>query len=438
MQEASVNNDVVKAQNKAASRQSLAWCLETSVSEAAFLFEELVTQLQDPATGFSDLCMQFERIESHLDALRVADESAWPVIGEQLESPTPGLVFVATVLSLEQRNSRRLKGLIALAEADPGMRTAIFHAFAWVPLSFTQPVLPNLLGAASSFYRQIGLQMCRQHAVHADTELERAVTCPDMSLQIMALDAIGENGMLDLLPYCIQRISADNAALCFAACRASLLLGERDRALPGMMQFALKPCPQQKTALALLAASLPLAQAQTFLSSVARQSPDRRLLIQLAGELGDPANIPALLRLMQDDALSRIAAHAFSVITGLDLVAQNMEIAAPKAVSTGPNDNPDDDHVKPDPDEALPWPDQEKVAIWWSQNSGRFTAGQRYLAGQLVSRHQCLAILGQGDQAQRRTAALQLKMMDPGASLFQVEAPSWRQQARLSRLLGLG
>lgn len=418
-----------------ADQRSLHWCVEASIEEAGVLYETLQEQLCGDTATFSDISTLCDRLDAHLDVLRIAGAQAWSLLDVQLASPSPGLMFVATVLSLEQRQSRRLKALIALAEADAMLSAALLYACGWVPATVTAPLVTPMLGASVPFYQRIGLYLCRQHQVPADTALERAITTPDRTVQLLALDVIGETGALDLLPYCQQRLTAEDCAVRFAACRASLMLGERTRSLPLLMQWATKPSPQQKAALALLTVFLPVTQAQSFLATVGRNTPDRRLLVQLAGKLGDPANIPALLRLMPDPLLGRIAGHAFSIITGADLVAFNLERSAPADVTVGPNDDPGDDNVDSDMDDALPWPDVAKVSHWWAQHCGRFVAGQRYLAGNAITVEQCLQVLQQGDQLQRHAAALHLKALNPASPLFTVDAPAWRQKARLASMI---
>lgn len=418
-----------------ADQRSLHWCVEASIEEAGILYETLQEQLGGDTATFSDISTLCDRLDAHLDVLRITGAQAWSLLDVQLASPSPGLMFVATVLSLEQRQSRRLKALIALAEADAMLGAAVLYAFGWVPATVTAPLVAPMLGASVPFYQRIGLYLCCQHQVPADTALERAITSPDHTVQLLALDVIGETGALDLLPYCLQRLTAEDSAVRFAACRASLMLGERTRPLPLLMQWATTPSPQQKAALALLTVFLPVTQAQSFLATVGRNTPDRRLLVQLAGKLGDPANIPALLRLMPDPLLGRIAGHAFSMITGADLVALNLERPAPADVTVGPNDDPVDDNVAADMDDALPWPDPNKVSHWWAQHSGRFVAGQRYLAGNAITVEQCLQVLQQGDQLQRRAAALHLKALNPASPLFAVDAPAWRQKARLASMI---
>ena len=409
-----------------------------SYLELSSLSDQRRVALKQPAFTQAELNNIDWRMDSVLDGLRVSGNAGYERLVAALASPAPELVFVATVLTLENRNTQRLKQLLVLAEAEPALQTAMLDAFAWVPASFTQQLVPHLLATSSRFCRLVGLHLYRQHQVRADTVMEWAITQPDAELQRIALDAVGEIGLLDLLPRCLRWVNSPDVKTSFAAARACALLGERQHSIARLVQIAQVESSCQRDALSLLAALLPVNGAQQFFASLAKRIADQRLLVHVAGELGDPANIPALLRLMQNPVLSRLAGHAFCTITGLDLVDQNMDCPGPETLQSGPNDDAEDSQVESDPDEALPWPDQAKLVQWWAHNSGRFKPGVRYLAGAEITRQHCLQMLQQGCQSQRCSAALHLKVFDPVSPLFLLDEPVWRQQKRLAQMLAQG
>lgn len=168
--------------------------------ELAFLAEQRRVALSQPAFTLAEQSALDWRIDSVLDGLRISGRDGYDRLMQALATPTAELVFVATVLTLENRNTARLKLLLALAEAEPAWQTPVLDAFAWVPASFTQPLAPHLLATASSFCRRAALHLYRTHQVHADTVLEWAMTQPDPSQQQLALHAAGETGVMDLLP----------------------------------------------------------------------------------------------------------------------------------------------------------------------------------------------------------------------------------------------
>ncbi len=412
--------------------QALQHTHDESAAALSFIFDQLSSKNQSPHTHYSEIINLHNQLDAQLDIFRADNHSPSLPLDP---SESPGTIFLCTILALEIKNTLKLKQLLACAEADEELQHGLLNAFSWVPYAFTQPLPPHLLASQSAFYRLVGLHIYRKHQIRADTSFEWALTQASSNIQEIALNATGEIGLIELLPHCQRLLNSNSQSVRFAAARACLLLGDGQNAFPQLAQYALKSNSLQAEALSLLAVSLPLNQASQFLSKLAKQTSDKRLLIQMAGELGDPANIPALLRLMQDPTLSRIASFAFCFITGLDLVAENMEADQPDGFEPGPTDNPEDEEVESDPDEDLPWPDQEKLANWWQQYGHLFKPGTRYLAGKEISKQHCLWVLQNGLQAQRKSAALHLKALDPASPLFLLDTPSWRQQTRLNQLI---
>jgi uncharacterized protein (TIGR02270 family) len=120
------------------------------------------------------------------------------------------------------------------------------------------------------------------------------------------------------------------------------------------------------------------------------------------------------------------------MITGLDLVDENMEGEWPEGFEAGPTEDPEDENVEMDPDEDLPWPQPEKVRSWWDKRRTEFWDGSRYLCGKPIDEAACRDVLRSGLQRQRRAAALELALMHPNAPLFNTSAPGFRQQRFLS------
>ena len=70
--------------------------------------------------------------------------------------------------------------------------------------------------------------------------------------------------------------------------------------------------------------------------------------------------------------------------------------------------------VAADPDEDLPWPEAVSVGRWWRENAGRFAGGSRYLLGRPVGRDAAEAAFRDGRQRQRKAAAYELAVAEPG------------------------
>ena len=420
------------ARSQTIRQPSLPDILAQHAEQAGFLFEQRSAMTTAANIGLKELAWHDEQLDAHLDGLRLAGPDTWNIIQTTLDPGTPGGLFVATVLTLETRDTPRLKQLLAYGEANTAAQPGLLWAFEWAALTFTQPLLAPLLTSRSPFYRRIGLHLLGRHALQGDTEWERALSDPDAALQIQALQAIAESGTTALLPHCLALAQSGQGEICFWAARAAALLGEKDQSVAHLVPWAQTPNRLQSQATTLLANIIPIAEAQPFLTHLARQGLDRRLLVQLAGELGDPASLPALLRLLPDAALGRLAGQAFSMITGVNLVEENLDRPAPETVSTGPTDSAEDNDVASDPDESLPWPDGENINRYWSQRKDKPGPGIRHLQGKPVTPATCYATLRTGFQPQRATAALQLKLLQPAQPMFCIDAPVWRQQRTLS------
>jgi uncharacterized protein (TIGR02270 family) len=136
--------------------------------------------------------------------------------------------------------------------------------------------------------------------------------------------------------------------------------------------------------------------------------------------------------MMDNPDYSRLAAESFASITGLDLAYDDMDTDQPDGFESGPTESPNDEAVDMDPDEELVWPDQQKISDWWSRHQNRFNNGGRYLNGVQITREQCLTVLKNGYQRQRRAAAMELAIFEQQQPLFNTSATAKRQ----SQLLG--
>jgi uncharacterized protein (TIGR02270 family) len=159
--------------------------------------------------------------------------------------------------------------------------------------------------------------------------------------------------------------------------------------------------------------------------------PSRRL-VRACGLLGDTQLVPWLVGLMNDDRLARLAGESFSMITGADLAALDLERKPPQDFIGGPSDDPEEADVGLDDDESLPWPDQDRAQGWWRSVAKKVPVGQRLFLGQVPSIDCAQQALREGFQRQRINAARWCCLLAPGTQLFATAAPAWRQQRRLA------
>jgi uncharacterized protein (TIGR02270 family) len=190
-----------------------------------------------------------------------------------------------------------------------------------------------------------------------------------------------------------------------------------------LWRFAEGGTPRAVRAVELAARVSPINAARDRINRIA----DARLAIIGTTALGDPADLPRLFAALRAPELARLAAHGIATITGLDTRASALVGRAPEGFRAGPTDDPNDEDVAMDPDDPIPWPNPDAVEAACRRH--RLAAGVRHLAGERVSEAVIQRVLREGTQSQRLAAALEQRVLAPGAPLLEVRAPGFRQQA---------
>lgn len=409
------------------------------VEEAAHLRHVRSVLVRAPHVRLLQLGRLDERIAAHLDGIAVAGAYGAGLVQQALERPATGEIFTATVGAIADRDVERLDKLLAITEALPASRAGLLSAFGWVSASDLQGTTRALLQAPQPWRREVGLATCAMHGVDPRAALDTALRDGDAALRARALRVAGICGRRDLADACLAALADGDARWAVEAAWAALLLGHRAEAVHALEAHALDAGLAQGLRLTSLRALLKVLappRAHALLAALAKDPAQVRFLIQGIAIAGDPHHVPWLIAQMADLQLARLAGEAFSFITGLDLAYLDLERKPPENVQFGPTDDPDDDNVAMDEDDSLPWPDPEKISAWWHANGHRFAPGTRYFMGERPSPSHCLGVLKTGFQRQRMAAAEHLCLLQPGTPLFNVAAPTWRQQRVLPTMGG--
>lgn len=408
-------------------------------SEADFLWLLRDRAVSAPHLKLDRLLRLDNRVEAHVDGLRVAGEAGWELAVEELAFEEAGEMFAASVLALESRDWTRIDRVIDLAERVPDAARGLFSALGWVERAHLHGTVKALLDSDAPFRRRLGLIACALHRVDPGARLKAAIDDPEPGLRARALKAAGELGRIDLSQAVHERLTDDHPGCRFSAAWAAVLLGDRGQCLAQLFTIAADlASPWQAPALQLAPRLLTSPAAQAWFRDLSAATAWLRLLITAIGVRGDASYVPWLIERMQTPEFARLAGEAFSMITGADLAYDDLETDRPEGFESGPTENPQDEDVALDPDDDLPWPAPELITRWWQANAARFADPQRYLCGQPVTEAHCRDILRTGFQRQRRAAALELALMRADRPLFECRAPAFRQQAALKVGSGLG
>ncbi len=419
-------------------RRRMSSTLEASLCEehadqAAFLWLLRDRAARSAAYDLDDLAGLDERLEAHLDGLRLAGDAGWEACRALLEQAEGGEVFGAAVVAVHRWDLRGLARVLDVGGGAPDVSRGIASALGWTSLERVRRLLPGLVsGRCPPALQWLGIAACAAHGEDPGAPLGYALLARDERLRARALRAAGQLGRVDLLPDVRASLRADDEACRFWAAWAAALLGESASA-PVLWELANGGGPFAAESASMAMRRMDPAVASTWLRALARSARDPRAPVAAAWALGDPAGVPWLLEVAGDPALSRLAGHAIALITGLDLAAEQLARKAPSGLRAGPTDDPKDEVVAMDPDEDLAFPDVAGVAAWWRRRAAEYRPGTRYLLGRAMTREGLEQALREGNQIARRAAAVELSLRERGRAVFEVRGPGFAQQEALGR-----
>lgn len=403
--------------------------LAQHAEDAAFLWLTRDNAVRAPHYSLKDLIKLDDRIEAHIDGLRVAGDDGWALALEQLKHPEAGEYFAAMVLALESGRREKIAAVLERAQEAGPLRGAV-SALGWVDWEIAKPAVGGLIASPEPRLRRVGIAACAITRNNPGIHLASALAHGDAALRARACRAVGELARKDLLGEMAPLLAGEDETCRFWAAWSATLLGD-PRGFAPLWKF-ITGAASRRTARALsaLLRVLPPAQAQDWLKMLGRDPERRRAAITGVGVYGDPTYTSWLIQQMADEKFTRLAGEAFAMMTGADLAYIDLDRRPPAGVETGPTDDPADADVELDPDNWLPWPDPERVAKWWSAQRGGYAPGTRYLLGKPITPESLAEILRTGRQRQRAAAALELTIR-AGGMLFETRARGQWQQQRL-------
>ncbi|MBD0274208.1 MAG: TIGR02270 family protein [Acetobacteraceae bacterium] len=405
-------------------RPVLEHIVEQHAEEAAFLWTLRDAATDAPHYKRHHLARLDERVEAHVDGLRVAGEAGWRIALEQLERRCEkGELFAAGVLALESGDMRRIEPLVARAQAEPEARRGFVGAIAWCRPALLAPAVRAWNASAEGFERYLALCACSMHRAETGSRLGALAEDRDALVRARALRLAGELGRVPHLGACLEHLN-DAGDAAFWAAWSAVLLGDRGIALRTLGDAVLAGAPHRWTALEVYVRAAAPEHGVRFIRGLNGDGALRRTVVVALGHLGDPAAVPWLVERMGDAGLARPAGESFAMISGADLAYDDLERGTPPGEAMlVPGGGTADPEVVGDPDEHLPWPDPALVRSWWSREHRRFALGERHLLGRPAGAAACERAFRDGFQRQRRAAAFEAALARGDAELA-----NWRRR----------
>lgn len=405
----------------------LASMVQRHLDQASFLWSSRAALLRRADITLNDIGDRDERIEAHLDGIRIGQARGWQACLAALGNAGAGEVFVAALMALEFDTQARLAPLLELVDAEPGLWRGWVGALGWASARDLRGTANRLLSSSVALRRRSGVLACMLHRADPGALLAALLCDDDPTVRAVALHAAGVLGRRDLLPAVLavcHEAHADDVCRFWAAWSGALL-GDRGETLEVLAQSvleadALAPGLRQRAFRLLLLCAVREQGRRTFSELVRRGH--LRLAVEGAGWLGDPLCIPWLVDRSEDPRLARLAGQSWTFITGVELVHEGLAMRAPEGMK-------DDEHETED--RGLPWPDPAMLRAWWSLRARCFGQETSFFLGQARSMSTCVNALRNGTQRQRAVAAELACVLQPGTLQFATQAAAWRQFRRL-------
>ena len=400
--------------------------------EASFLWLLRDAAVGAPHYSLADLVKLDDRIEAHLDGLRIAGDEGWDICQNELQWLEAGEIFTAAVLAFEAGDVARIQPVLELARGSVELSRGLVSALGWLSYEKIAPRISQLTAAGDADLCRIGIAAGCAHSRNPGKVLIDSVSSDDTPLRARALRAAGQLGRTDLLPHLRSHLNDPDDKCRFSAAWSAAVLGDNP-AIDVLKSMAMVDssflCPAMEMALRRMS----LADALGWQRQLAQQSDLSRTAVIAVGVIGDPVLVPWLIEQIPVSELARAAGESFTMITGADIALLDLEGDKPERFESGPTENPEDENISLDPDEDLPWPDAELIRHWWDAHKKDMPTGTRYLLGKPMTAESLAAALRTGHQRQRAAAALELAIRQTAGKkpLFEVRAPGVRQRQLL-------
>lgn len=395
--------------------------------EAGFLWLLRSRAVALPHYSLSSLDELDDRVEAHLDGLRIAGDAGWEICTEAMGTGEAGELFAAAVLAFESGDGARIGSVLESVKANPDSFAGLVGALEWLPWQVVEPQVVKLLLDDFPVWRYAALAACAAHAHDPGKPLLDALADPEPLLAARAFTAVGELGKEELLPLLQRSLTLPDDYCRYCAAWSAALLGESCAGVV-LASFAQPDLLWHEEAVRMAVRSMGVSSAPAWLDGLALEKDTVRPAIIGSGILGDPARIPWLLEQMAIPGQARIAGEAFSLITGVDIEEERLSGVRSMSV---PADDTEREEGESDRDDDLPTPHSDLIAGWWHHHEERFAPGIRYLAGEPIAAGHLRQLLRTGRQRQRGAAAIELALLQPGKPLFSVTAPGLRQRELL-------
>ena len=230
---------------------SLSLVIEQHAEDASFLANLRDDALHAPHYDIEHLGILDNRLDAHLDGLRIAARNGLETLLSQLGPHAIGEMFACVVLAFESANGKVLSQLSEHLRSAAETERGYLMALGWLDWEQLSPWIDRMLAAPEPMFRRLGLAACGMHRHDPGPALLDGLCDTDPSVLARAARTAGELRRRELLPSIRAHCRHPEAATRFWANWAAVQMGDQP-ALEPLRQFAERPGQFQYRALCAL------------------------------------------------------------------------------------------------------------------------------------------------------------------------------------------
>jgi uncharacterized protein (TIGR02270 family) len=299
--------------------------LSQHAEEASMLWLLRNAAVEEPHYDLPDLLELDNRVEAHLDGLRIAGDAGWSLCEEQLGAEEAGEVFAAGAMAFLSGEPGRLEKVLEVVAKDSRLMPPLVSALEWQEVEAAIRLASAHLASENPLLREAGLRALTALRRDPGSALTDLLGDDAPGVQAAALQAAGVFHRVDHLRETVEAMGSSDPEIRFPAAWATALLGDDARALALLREGAENGGPHSRAAAMMVVRRQSHEQVLGWLNSLEKDPQQERLFLWVAGQLGDPVVVPRLFSRMMIPELARPAGEAFTFITGVDLAYADFE-----------------------------------------------------------------------------------------------------------------
>ncbi|RKZ47660.1 MAG: hypothetical protein DRR16_16535 [Candidatus Parabeggiatoa sp. nov. 3] len=406
------------------------------MTDAPFAWHQRFEAVQGLQFTLSDLLHSDQILDTYIDALRIAKQ-AGACLHEDLDFEDWGAVFIGAILGLMFEDNELLGTTIAAIGDDLARAEELEYAIRWLTVHTT-----NKRIAQWREHENPAIRRAVFGALYADADPEtlrnkpqhlRTQTHPVVLTRL--LDIAGNQRHTAWASEIARLYDAELLDIRFHAIRAGILLGNA-KAFSLLNKIRNEDGPYRANALELYLRAGKPKETQKAITEILESELSTHLQCQCVAWAGYSDFVPFIIRAMEYPLYARTAGYAFSRLTGVDIMEEDLDRELPEIDDKKTNASAEqkEDLYRHPNERDWPWPAPDKIQAWWEQQTLRFSPGTRYLAGYPITKPNLDSVLIHGTQPQRQAAALERSFLTLGVPVFDIKAYAPLQQQRLMTL----